>query len=483
VPGIRLHHFGLNLAGGVLPLAAALFSVPVIENLAGIERLGWLMLIWTLVGYLGLLDLGLGRVLIRRFAQCADAAEVGAAMALLWRICRIAGATTIAIAALLAALLWAFSLPGQSAQSALGAEAVAAAWIVLAVLPAVVVSSLLRGALEGRSLFGHSNALKVIFGSLTFAAPMAAAYLSPTLPSMALAVAVTRLAGGVAHAWVVMRALPRPTAAGRTQRIGPLLAEGGWMTVTNVVGPLLVTFDRFAVAALVSAAAVAHYAVIQEIALRLLVVPLALSATVFPALSERSATAAASIGRGSVHAVLLISLPLCAAFAAFAQPAVALWLGAEFAEAIGPIAAILACGLLANCVAQVPFTWVQARGRADLTGRLHLAEALPYAAVLLVAVTSFGVIGVAIAWSLRMIADCALLFALAARLGLFRVRQIAGDLAGGLAIVALIGAGNLASSSAVRDALMAAGLLLAALQMRRLLRLARGSAAATAQAE
>lgn len=478
--GIRIQHFGLNLAGGVLPLAAALFAVPVIGGLAGTERLGWLMLIWTLVGYLGLLDLGLGRVLIRRFALCADAAEVGAAMALLWRVCRIAGTLTVAVATLLAALLWAYGQSWRSTQGALGAETLTAAWIVLAVLPAVVVSSLLRGALEGRLLFAHSNALKVIFGSLTFAAPMAAAYISPTLPSLALAVAVTRLAGGIAHAWVVLHALPRPAAAKQVQRIGPLLAEGGWMTVTSVVGPLMVTFDRFVVAVLVSATAVAHYAVIQEIALRLLVVPLALSATVFPALSSRSAAATSNIGLSSVHASLLVSLPLCIALAAFAKPAVTLWLGAEFAHAIAPIAAILACGLLANCVAQVPFSWVQARGRADLTGRLHLAETLPYAVVLLAAATSFGVIGVAIAWSLRTITDCALLFVLAGRLGLLRARQVAGDLTAGLAIVALIGAGSLASSTAVRVALVAIGLLLAALLVRRLLRLVQGFTSATA---
>jgi O-antigen/teichoic acid export membrane protein len=470
VRSTRLRGFSLNLAGSVVPLVGALAAVPVIQTLAGTERLGWLALIWTLVGYLGLLDMGLGRVLIRHFAVCQTGSDLGAAMALLWRVCRITGLATIAAGVVLAGLVLLWEAPLQRMAGGLHTEVRSAIWIVLAVLPAVVVSSLLRGALEGRQLFGYSNALKVVFGSLTFAAPMAAAWLAPTLPALAGAVAATRVIGAAAHLIVVRTVLPAATPNAARPSLRALLAEGGWMTATNAIGPLMVTFDRFVVAALVSSAAVAYYAVVQEVALRLLLVPMALAATVFPALAARSIADSRQLGLGSVHAGLLMSLPLCAALALLAQPTLTLWLGAEFARESAPIAAVLAIGLLANCIAQTPFTWIQARGRADLTGRLHLAELIPYAAVLLMNASTWGILGVAIAWSTRTIGDCILMFVLADRLALCHLKDLRVDLATSFAAITFLALGAVAADAALRTGSLVVGALLLMLQVSRSLR-------------
>ena len=44
-----------------------------------------------------------------------------------------------------------------------------------------------------------------------------------------------------------------------------LLRFGGWMTVSNIVGPLMVTLDRFLIGALISVSAVAYYATPYEV--------------------------------------------------------------------------------------------------------------------------------------------------------------------------------------------------------------------------
>src|ERR1700723_1921283 len=57
--------------------------------------------------------------------------------------------------------------------------------------------------------------------------------------------------------------------------VGPLLRFGGWMTVSNIVGPLMVTLDRFLIAGLISVTAVAYYATPYELVTKLLLVPVA----------------------------------------------------------------------------------------------------------------------------------------------------------------------------------------------------------------
>ena len=54
-----------NLAGMCLPMVLALFAYPALIARLGDERYGLLLLIWMLVGYFSIFDLGLGRTLTK----------------------------------------------------------------------------------------------------------------------------------------------------------------------------------------------------------------------------------------------------------------------------------------------------------------------------------------------------------------------------------------------------------------------------------
>jgi len=70
---------------------------------------------------------------------------------------------------------------------------------------------------------------------------------------------------------------------------------------------------------------------------------------------------------------------------------------------------VLAMAIFVNTLGQCAFTFIQAVGRPDLTGKLHLAE-LPFDALLLWwLLPRWGIVGVAIAWAIRAIADAVVL--------------------------------------------------------------------------
>ena len=470
-PGLR--GFLLNAAGNLVPLAAALVALPVIAHLAGSERLGMLGLAWTLIGYLGLLDFGLSRIVVRRVARATTEQTLSGEADLVVRLCLWLGVGVIPAALLIAWLLPSDTLASGSLTSD---ELRPALWLLLAALPAVIVTGLLRGVLEGQQRFAIANAVKVLLGLWSFGAPAVVAVWLPTLPALVGAVVVGRLVGVLLHAWVIREFLARRLAHdGPRVAFGPLVREGGWLTVSNVVGPLMVTFDRFAIGAVLSLKAVAYYMVPQEFALRVLTLPMALSSTAFPMLARRTLDGTAAqrqdLAGRSVMAALVLSLLPSLVMAAAAEPALRLWMGAEFADASAAPAAILAVGLFANCVAQIPFTALQAAGRADVTGRVHLVEVPIYVALLALALSVGGFTGAAVVWTLRTAADAVAMFWLAQRLrlmtlgrndrrALFAAAALVASVAaaavlldGGVFVALVVVAGSIATFMSVRVAM------------------------------
>ena len=187
------------------------------------------------------------------------------------------------------------------------------------------------------------------------------------------------------------------------------------MTVTNVVGPLMVTFDRFLVGAFVSVSAVAYYAAPYEAVTKFLLIPGALMGVMFPAFSTSSIQDRghmALLFNRSVKYLLLVAFPLVLLVVVLAHDGLRFWLG-RFAQNSVHVLQWLAVGVFINSIAQVPFALVQGVGKPDLTGKLHLVELPAYMVMLWWLTKTHGIEGTAIAWTGRALLDAVVLFALA----------------------------------------------------------------------
>ncbi len=434
----------LNLGGLAAPLVAALFAVPALVARLDADRFGFLAIAWVLVGYFSLFDLGLGRSLSRLIASRAG----GARAAELPTLARTALALSFALGAVAGHVLFVAAGPVCTRllrlPAALQPEAVAALRVLAACLPFVTVTAALRGVLEAGQRFGWVNAIRIPLGVLTFAAPLAAAALTPSLVALALALAALRVVALAAYWIVSARLYPEFARPGmpRLRAAREVLGEGAWMTVSNVVGPLMVYLDRFVIAALLAVSAVAYYTAPYEVVTRLWLVPAALAGVLFPALAAAPPERAAALYRTGVKAVAAALFPVILAAALYAPEWMHAWLGAEYARRGARVAQLLCLGVMVNSLGYLPFTLLQARGRADLAAKAHLAELPCYVALLALLVPARGIEGAALAWTLRCAADAAVLFALAR----WRLPETATLFAGaqavslGVALAALAGA-------------------------------------------
>jgi O-antigen/teichoic acid export membrane protein len=77
---------------------------------------------------------------------------------------------------------------------------------------------------------------------------------------------------------------------------------------------------------------------------------------------------------------------------------------------------VLALGVYINCLAQIAFTLIQAAGRSDITAKLHVAEVPLYLGTAWILISSRGIEGAAIAWTLRVAVDAGAMFIVARRI-------------------------------------------------------------------
>lgn len=406
-----LKHSTYNLLGLGLPLAVAVFTIPILIKELGDARFGLLTLIWAVVSYFGLFDLGLGRALTQRLAMLFSEeahADVGplicTATGIILALGVIAGVLMAAVAP------WGVGLINAVPDKQ---EAIQAVYAMALALPVIVLTSAFRGILEARHAFGVINLIRLPMGLFTFLAPLVVVlYGKSQLDSIAAVLAAGRIVACAAHAYYAWRELPnaRVSWEWRSNLLKPLCISGGWLTVSNIISPLMSYMDRFVIGAIVSASAVAFYATPQELVTKLWILPGALTAVLFPTFATQTALHGEKtwkLFKEAIFGLFIIMLPVTVALALFSHTLLSLWVSPTFAEKSASLMQIFAAGMLVSCIAQIPFTVIQSAGKAKVTALIHCLEMPVFLLLLWWLTSSYGTLGAAGAWLLRVVFDMA----------------------------------------------------------------------------
>jgi O-antigen/teichoic acid export membrane protein len=405
----------------VVPLGVAVVAIPWLIDLAGKERFGLLTLVWMGVGYFSLFDMGLGRALTQIVAESGSAdsrASLGVTLWTAFGLLFLLGVLGIAIVVGLAPSMVDGLL---HVPSELRAEALRSFCLLGAGLPIVTLTSGLVGLLEGHLRFAAVNGVRLPLGLASFLGPLLTFSFSPSLVWATAALLLARFVALVIYyrmARIACPELAEPRSFSRQEALR-LLRFGGWLTISNVIGPLMTYLDRFFVGAWFGLAPVAYYVTPYETLSRLLVLPQAVMNVLYPALAKihkEAESRLTALYAAGCRFVFWVMLPIMAAIALLAPEGLQFWLGEEFRQAATGVVRWLALGWFVNALARPAFTLLQAAGRPDLVAKSHLAELLPYFAALFGLASAFGIEGVAMAWTLRVVLDTLLLNTLAARL-------------------------------------------------------------------
>jgi len=395
-----------NLIGALAPLLISIITVPLYISAIGEERYGVLAVIWTILTYFYFFDVGLGRATSQGIARLgADPSHE--ASNILWTSIWM----TLASGTAGGLLLWFtadvllnnfFTLSGSARTEALESLP----WLVF-FMPLLIINSALGGALQARERFIEMNVVNILTIAINQVFPLLMAltgriemkYLIPF--SLLGNCLMTVLYFVLASKYVPIR------APGNIKRnhVQSLLTYGGKMTMVSVIAPLLVTIDRLFIGAMIGGKAVSYYVISYNLTSRMLVISGSMASATFPRLASLQTRAAHELSLLATKRLAAVMTPVALAGILGIYPFLTLWLGKEFATSAKGIGEILLFGTWINCYATAHYTSLQAAGRLNVLLALYLVEIPIYLLVLWFSISNWGVIGAAVAWSIRTSLD------------------------------------------------------------------------------
>jgi O-antigen/teichoic acid export membrane protein len=403
----------ITLAGQVAAVAISLTTVPLFLRFIGDAKYGVLLLVWLLLGYFSLFDLGLSQATAQRMATLRDATPEERS-GLLWTALGM-NAFMGAVAAIVLFVAGHLIL-GRfvSMDPVLRQESLSALPWIAGALPISMAASTLNGALLGREAFTATTVIGTLGQALTQGLPLLVAWRwSRSLAWLIPAALAARLVSGVFTYAACTRLVPlrgRPTYQAALGRA--LLRYGGWVTVSSVVGPLMSSLDRLLIGGISGSQAVTYYGVPHGLAARLLMLPSSLSGALFPRFASSGAERRAELAEASVRVLACAMTPAVLVGLLLVEPFLTVWISPDFAARAAAAARIILLGVWANGLALVAFSNLQAMGRPDLVAKVHLVELPLYMGLLASCLHLWGVVGAAVAWTVRVGMDAILLYGL-----------------------------------------------------------------------
>ncbi|AOX21066.1 transporter [Kozakia baliensis] len=395
-----------NIAGRIAPVFVAIVTTPRLIHLLGLSRWGIFTIVLSLIGTFGIFDLGLGRALSRAVATkgAEERMDQETCDLVLTGVSVLTGVGVVA--ALVSAAccnLWVDH--GLKIPVELHREVLLSFFVFCATAPLVMINAAIWGVLTGRQAYRETNLINIPISVMYYLGPLLMLYVWDSLIGVMFVLAGCRLWMTIAYIRFVYRLIPELKHAQlRPRLLKPLMQYGGWLTVSNIIYPLLGYLDRFIISNLIPVARIGFYTTPSDAVSRFNMFTGSVNASAFTAISAsyaRNVTRTCELYKTSVVAVSFILLPLCLGASLFSYDILALWIDRGFSEQSGLVMKILCIGVFISGVDSITATFLEGIGRPDIGTKISIGELVIYLPVLYWGVSRYGVVGASAIWTLR----------------------------------------------------------------------------------
>lgn len=402
----------LNVLGMLVPGIILIPIMAYLSRMLDVELFGIYMLVLSILGYGSLFDAGITRAVIRKIAISknidTDRTVMGTAI------------IAVSILSFLAMMMFYYFSSSITILLNVSSDVFNDVKISIELLsitmPFFLVGTVSFSYIEGKQYFLELNKNKITTGVILVIMPAFFVYFNQSLVSAILGLLFARILVAFIAFHSCNKYLGKNWLRFNLSTFKSLVMFGGWITVSNIVSPVMSYFDRFILSNLLGADKVAYFVAPKELIQKLTILPTAVSKTIFPYFSSNHNKINEKRTELYIFLICILLFVLIPLFY-FSKEILTLWLGSEYGIQSYQILQILIIGFFFNSIAQIPFVKIQAIGRSKVTAMLHLGELFPFLLVLYILVILDGFKGAAIAWTIRVIIDYLILEFLSRKMG------------------------------------------------------------------
>lgn len=396
-----------NLIGFAVPTLIALPCLGILSRWLSMEEFGVFTLTFAILGYASIFDGGLSRAVTREVSIYRENYD---------EKIKILGTSNflILIFGMLASLL--LFIFASSVAQLLNISSIYLTTVTLSLkilsfsIPLYLLNLIWIGYLEGMENFFVVNIQKSIGNTLIVLLPVLFCIYEKSLLLAVMGMVFGRLISLIITFFICFKEILGSKLYFDKNVSNRLFKFGGWITVSNIISPLMVNMDKFIISNILGANKVAIYTAPAEGVTRLVNIPIALSKVLFPKIvSSGTLKEQADLERKSYAIVAIFCAPIVFLIFLYAHEIMAIWMGEEYGAMTENILKILIVGFYFNALAQIPYTILQSKGFSKQTAMIHLLEIIPYFISIYFAAVYFGIVGVAVVWVLRVFVDMVLL--------------------------------------------------------------------------
>jgi O-antigen/teichoic acid export membrane protein len=416
-----------NLLGYGLPLIIAIGLIPPLIDGLGEERFGILSLGWVIIGYFSFLDFGIGRALTKFISEKIGVRQYNEIPQIFWTSFLLMLIISSSFTILIFFFANYFVQDIFKISKEIREETLYAFYVLALTIPIVTTAAGFRGVLEAYQKFGVINIIRVILGVFTFLTPVLCLIFTKNLFWIVLALSIVRVIVWILYLIKCFQIDPKikiRKVQFEIKLIKLVLSMSSWMTLSNVIGPILIHLDRFLIGGIISAVAITYYSTPYEVVSKLLLIPGALTGVLFPAFSLtyiNNPELTKNLFFRGVKFIFILLYPVVLMLVTFAHEGINLWLGSNFADKSSFVLQMLAIGVILNSLAYVPFSYLQGIGKPKIPALVNLIELPFYIFAMWIAIKKWGINGVAVIWLLRIVIDTIILFAFTKKMSLSKI--------------------------------------------------------------
>ena len=392
------------------PLIIALVTIPLIIKGMGTDRFSILTLVWTVLGYSNLFDFGLGRALTQLISKKIGNNDTKDIPSIIWTTLFIVfflGLFALAVVWVLTPLIAInlLKIPGIYIN-----ETINSLYLVAISLPSVLLIINIKGILESYQNFALLSFLKIPVIIFNYIGPLFVLPFTNNLYYVVLLLVIGKIITFFLHAIACIKTVEGLTGHFNINKayIKPLISFGGWITVSNTIGPMMHSLDRFFLAGIISVTKLAYYITPFDILNRLSIIPAAIIGVMFPTFStefQRDKVRTKKLYYQTIKYIALLLLVPVLLIIIFAKAGLSFWLTSEFAEQSYRITQVIALGFFIDGINQAPIALIQGSGRSNVTGIILLCELPFFLGLLYLFINWYGLIGAPLAWLCKTTID------------------------------------------------------------------------------